>query len=218
MYFPQIVLCVNPTHQMHRSYPAQENRDSLNGGKSSKWLSWPRSWLQSHSLHKISLNNDNCHTDCLVHFCMCAKSFQSCPTLHTPMDYSPPGSSVHGLLQARILEWVAMLPSRGSTQPRDQTCIFYVSWIGRCIPGSSCGKESACNAGDLSLILRSGGSAGEGIGYPPQCSWASLVSQLVKNLPAMRETWVWSLGWEDPLEKGTATHSSILAWRIPWTV
>ena len=46
----------------------------------------------------------------------------------------------------------------------------------------------------------------------------SLVAQLVKNLPAMQETWVRSLGWEDPLEKGTATHSSILAWRIPWTV
>ena len=46
--------------------------------------------------------------------------------------------------------------------------------------------------------------------------WASLVAQLVKNLPAMQETWVRSLGWEDPLEKGKATHSSILAWRIPW--
>ena len=47
--------------------------------------------------------------------------------------------------------------------------------------------------------------------------WASLVAQLVKNPPAMRETWVQSLGWEDTLENGTATHSSILAWRIPWT-
>ena len=47
---------------------------------------------------------------------------------------------------------------------------------------------------------------------------ASLVAQLVKNLPAMQETWVQFLGWEDPLEKGSATHSSILAWRIPWTV
>ena len=47
---------------------------------------------------------------------------------------------------------------------------------------------------------------------------ASLVAQLVKNPPAMQETWVQSLGWEEPLEKGTATHSSILAWRIPWTV
>ena len=48
--------------------------------------------------------------------------------------------------------------------------------------------------------------------------WASLMAQLVKNLPAMQETWVRSLGWEDALEKGKATHSSILAWRIPWTV
>ena len=48
--------------------------------------------------------------------------------------------------------------------------------------------------------------------------WVSLVSQMVKNLPAMWETWVWSLGWEDPLEKGKATHSSILAWKIPWSV
>ena len=63
-----------------------------------------------------------------------------------------------------------------------------------------------------------GSSAGEVIGYPLQYSWASLVAQLVKNLPAMRETWVRSLGWEDPLEKGKATHSSILAWRISWTV
>ena len=48
--------------------------------------------------------------------------------------------------------------------------------------------------------------------------WASLVAQLVKNSSAMRETWVRGLGWEDPLEKGKATHSSILAWRIPWTL
>ena len=56
------------------------------------------------------------------------------------------------------------------------------------------------------------------MGYPFQYSWASLVAQLVKNLPAMRETWVPSLGWEDPLEKRKATHSSILAWRIPGVV
>ena len=81
-------------------------------------------------------------------------------------------------------------------------------------PGSSVGKESTCNAGDPG----SGRSTGEGIGYPVQYSWASLVAQIVKNPPAMRETWVRSLGWEDPLKKGTATHSSILAWRSPWTV
>ena len=85
-------------------------------------------------------------------------------------------------------------------------------------PDGSVGKESTCNAGDTGSISESGRSAGEGIGYPLQSSWASLVAQLVKNLPAMRETWVRSLGWEDPLENGKATHSSILAWRIPWTV
>ena len=58
---------------------------------------------------------------------------------------------------------------------------------------------------------------GKGIGYPLQYSWASLVAQLAKNRPAVLETWVQSLGWEDLLEKGKATHSSILAWRIPWT-
>ena len=85
-------------------------------------------------------------------------------------------------------------------------------------PDSSAGKESACNAGDPGLIPGSGISPGEGMGYLLQYSWAFLVAQLVKNLPAMWETWVQSVGWEDPLEKGKATHSSILAWRIPWTV
>ena len=61
----------------------------------------------------------------------------------------------------------------------------------------------------------SGSSPEEGIGYPLQCSWVSLVAQMVKNLPTMWETWVQSLGWEDPLEEGMASHSSILAWRIP---
>ena len=83
---------------------------------------------------------------------------------------------------------------------------------------SSAGKESACNAGDPGSIPGSGRSPAAGIGYPLPYSWASLVAQLVKNLPAMQETWVPSLGWEDPLEKGKATHSRILAWRIPWTV
>ena len=78
-------------------------------------------------------------------------------------------------------------------------------------PDNSAGKEFSCNAGDPSSIPGSGRSAGERIGYPLQYSWASLVAQLVKTPPAMRETWLQSLGWEDPLEKGKATHSSILA-------
>ena len=76
--------------------------------------------------------------------------------------------------------------------------------------GSSAGKESPCNAGDPSLIPALGRASGEGIGYPLQYAWASQVAQLVKNPPAVWETWVPSLGWEDPLEKGKATHSSIL--------
>ena len=92
-------------------------------------------------------------------------------------------------------------------------CIKVVSRRG--FPGSSAGKESACNAGNPSSIPGSGRSPGEGIGYPFQCSWASLVAQTVKNMPAIQETWGWSLSWEDPLEEGMTTHSSILAWRIP---
>ena len=68
------------------------------------------------------------------------------------------------------------------------------------------------------MIPGSGRSAGEGIGYPFQYSWVSLVAQLVKNLRAMCETWIQFLDWEDPQEKEKATHSSILAWRIPWNV
>ena len=86
-------------------------------------------------------------------------------------------------------------------------------------PDSSVGEESAYSqCRRPGLIPGSGRSAGEGIGYPLQYSWASLLDQLVKNLPAMQETWVQSLGWEDHLEKGKATQSSILAWRIPCTV
>ena len=84
--------------------------------------------------------------------------------------------TVHGILQVWILEWV----------------------------GSSAGKESFSSAGDPVLIPAWGTSAGEGIGYPRQYSWASLVVQLVKNPPAMQETWFQALGCEDFLEKGTA--------------
>ena len=98
-------------------------------------------------------------------------------------------------------------------------------------PGGSAGKESACNAGDLSLIPGLGRSTGEGKGYPLQYSglensmdysmvsqqvrhdlttWASLVAQMVKNQLAIQETWVRFLGWEDSMEEGMATHSSVL--------
>ena len=83
--------------------------------------------------------------------------------------------------------------------------------------GSSVGKESACNAGDPGSIPWSGRSPGEGLGYPLQYSWDSLVSQMVKNPPAMWKSWVQSLGQEDPQEEEIATHSSILAWKVPRT-
>ena len=75
-------------------------------------------------------------------------------------------------------------------------------------PGSSAGKESTCKAGDSGSILGLGRSPAEGIGYPLQYLGASLVAQLVKNLPEIRETWIQPLRWEDPLENGMATHFS----------
>ena len=89
------------------------------------------------------------------------------------MDCSPPGSSVHGILQARILEWVAISFSRGSSRPRDRT-------------------QVSCIAGKCFNL------------------WATREA-------LVQETWVQSLGQEDPLEKGIATCFSILAWKIPWT-
>ena len=82
-------------------------------------------------------------------------------------------------------------------------------------PGSSAGKGSTSNAGDSGLIPGSGRSLEEDICSPLQYSWASLVAQMLKKLPAMWETWVQFLGWEDPLEDGVETHDNIHAWRIP---
>ena len=190
---------------------------------------------------------------------VCVLSHSVMLTLWDPMDCSLPGSSDCGILQARILEWIAISCSMGTSWPRDQiwvSHIFCFSCIGRQIlyhwttcealkylvykslsrpiivlrnfhslnqnifirfiylllswfwgfPDSSVGKESGCNARDPGLIPGLGRSAGEGTGYPLQYSWASLEAQLVKNAPAMRETWVQSLGWEDPLKKGKATY------------
>ena len=157
---------------------------------------------------------------------------QAPPSMGFSRQDRPSSSSVQGILQARILERVAIPFSRGSSQPRDRNLVsslqtdsllselqgspivgaFHLLWewmvfclgniyspvllfanyfLLRChLPSlSSVGKESACNAGDPSSIPGSGRSPGEGIGYPLQFSWASLVAQLVKNPPAMRETW-----------------------------
>ena len=109
------------------------------------------------------------------------------------------------------------LASGPPARPQDSNlrCIISKLMLQFGFPGSSAGKESSCNARDPSSISEPGRSPGEGIGCPLQYSWASLVAQGGKNLPAVWETWVWSLGWEDPLEEGMAAHSSILAWTIP---
>ena len=112
-----------------------------------------------------------------------------------PVSHSHPSR----LSQTTVLSSLCQLP------------ISYLFYIWSCVYLGSAGKESTCNAGDPRLIPGSGRFPGEGIGYPLQyCTF--LVAQLVKKLPAMRETWVQSLSWEDPLEKGKATYSSILAW------
>ena len=85
-------------------------------------------------------------------------------------------------------------------------------------PDGSVGKESTCTAGDPGSIPGLGRSPGEGIGYPLQYFGVSLAAQLVRKQPEIRENWVRSLGWEDPLEKGKASHSSIPTYRIPRTV
>ena len=167
----------------------------------------------------------------------CAWSLSYIRLFGDPTDCSSPGSSVHKISQARILEWVAIPFSRGSSQTRDRTrvsctvarffpsekpgkpppplpllavnCELRSSLEG--FPDSSVSKESSCNAGDPGWIPGSGRSPGEGICYLPQFWGASLVAQLVKNPPAMQETPVQFLGLEDPLEKGQATHCSILA-------
>ena len=105
-------------------------------------LAWRIPWteepggLQSLESQRVRHNwAKNTHK--ILYVCVCArtymhaKSLQSCPTLCDPRDYSPSGSSVHGVLQARILEWVAMLSSRESSWPRDQTHDFYISCIGK---------------------------------------------------------------------------------------
>ena len=84
-------------------------------------------------------------------------------------------------------------------------------------PGSSAGKESTCNVGDPGLIPESGRSPGEGISYLLQYSWVSLVAQMVKNLSAMQETWVGSLGWEDPWRRAWQSTPVFLSRESPWT-
>ena len=102
--------------------------------------------------------------------------------------------------------------SQSQTRLSDLRFHFQVALVIENLPAS------AGDVRDKGSIPELGRSPGEWIGDPLQCSWASLVTQTAKILPEMWETWVQYLGWKAPLEKGKATHSSILAWRIPWTV
>ena len=129
-----------------------------------------------------------------VHACMLSP-FSHVQLLVTPQT-SPPNSSIHRISQATVLERVAISFSRRSSQPRDGTRVSYVSCIGRWV------LYHCVTWKPYSDI---------------QYKWASLVAQMVKCLPAMRETWVQSLDQEDPLEKEMETHSNTLAWKIPWT-
>ena len=118
---------------------------------------------------------------------------------------SPPGSSVHGDSPAKntgvgchaLLQGI--FPTQGSNPglPHCRQIPYHLS-----PQGYPYKKGLLANGGEISAEI----------------FWASLVAHLVKNLPAMRETWIRSLGWEDPLEKEKTTHSRILAWRIPWAV
>ena len=130
-------------------------------------------------------------------------------------------SAVLNLFGAQgLIWWKTVFPQnrRGEGWGLVSGWLKHIAFIVHGFLKSSVGKESDFNAGDPGSIHGSGRSAGEGIGYPLGYSWASLVALLVKNTSAMRETWVRSLGWKDPLEKGKATHSNILAWRNPRTV
>jgi len=127
---------------------------------------------------------------------------QSCPTLSDPMNCSLPCSPIHGILQARVLEWVAIAFSRmtlGVCKGRIRMTL-----------GVCKGRIRTQDPRPLSTCSCIHRFTGCGEVHGP--FW---VAQTVKNLPAMQETWVCSLGQEDPLEKGITTHSSILAWRIP---
>ena len=125
------------------------------------------------------------------------------------------------------LNWWITLPTNLKTEMKwtnslkGTICQIYTQKItenlNRFMSISSAGEESACNAGDPGMIPGSGSFPGEGIGYSFQCSWDSLVTQMVKNLLMMPETLARSLDWEGPLKEGMATHCSILVWRIPWT-
>ena len=171
-----------------------------------------------------------------------AKSLQSCPTLWDPIDGSPPGSPVPGILQARPLEWVAISFSNAWKWKVKEVTQSHLTPI----DPMDCSPPGSSVHGIFQARLLEWGAIAISTFWENHHEYlcvsifhichkmrivlytvffvflyllaASFVTQLVKNLPAMWKTWVQSLGWEDALEKGRAIHSCILAWRSPWTV
>ena len=150
-----------------------------------------------------------------------AKSLQSCLTLCDPIDGSPLGSPVPGILQARTLEWVAISFSKAWKWKVKVKSLSHIR-------PSATPWTAAFQAPPSLEFSRQEYWSGVPLPSPkallkmplfksPSLLGTSLVDQLLKNLPAMQETWVQSLGHEDPLEKEMATHSSILDWETPWT-
>jgi len=150
-----------------------------------------------------------------------AKSLQSCLTLCDPIDGSPLGSPVPGILQARTLEWVAISFSKAWKWKVKVKSLSHIR-------PSATPWTAAFQAPPSMEFSRQEYWSGVPLPSPkallkmplfksPSLLGTSLVDQLLKNLPAMQETWVQSLGHEDPLEKEMATHSSILDWETPWT-
>ena len=174
-----------------------KNQDFGKPVSSTMWLKLPKTFLMR--LVMLTKYDILILYELRQHLCV-----QSCLTLCNPMDCSPPDSSVHGIFQASIQEQVAISFSRGSSWPRDWTgdllCLLH--WQAGSWPAESPRKAPMSTFERAAVQLAS-------------AWWVSLVAQRVKYLPAMWDTWVQSLGWDDPLEEGMAAHSSILAWRIP---
>ena len=151
------------------------------------------------------------HTHIYTCAVLCLVS-QSCPTLCDPMYYSPPGSSVHGILQARILKWVAISYSRGSSWPRDQTCVSR----------GSCFAGGFFLLGKCFLLFHTWNECSSGMAHLPErpvskCSTSTPKKILFQSNLISVFVFVWSSTQGRTLEEDMATHSSILAWRIPWT-
>ena len=159
--------------------------------------------------------------------CMHAKSLHLSPILWDSVDCSLPGSSVHGILQAKMLEWVAMPSSRGSFWLRDQTHVSKSTALAGGFFATSAtwdytDRKSTLHLDQRShkwtLLARRESDVKKKRKYSAMChDWASLVAQMVKNLLAMQEICVWSMGLKYSLEKGMVAHTCILAWKIPWT-